>query len=138
MQTTVEPRAPTVGEAVEETPDASQDATVPPEPEPLAEPEPEPPPEPEPEPPPEPEEEPLADVIARCAPAQDKLIEIGQKINGAIAQHMQAQRKAWIKKCERRVEAGDTEFRDDLRCVAEAGDLDEFIRCDGWTDWPGM
>lgn len=61
-----------------------------------------------------------------------------EKINDSIAKNIKGKRKARIAECEERVEAGDTEFRDDLCCVAEADDLDGLIRCDGWTEWPGM
>ena len=105
----------------------------------LAETEPEPDPEPEPKPEPEPEpENAVEDDLERCGPAQEKLIEIGRLVDASIAAHMERKRKGWVAKCKCRVEDGDAEFIEDLRCVADSTDFDGLIRCDGWTDWPGM
>lgn len=100
-------------------------------------PEPEPEPAPEPEPEPEPESA-VEDDPERCGPAQEKLIEIGRLVDASIAGQMERKRKGWVAKCKRRVEDGDPEFIEDLRCVADSTDFDGLIRCDGWTDWPGM
>ncbi|MCR9164093.1 MAG: hypothetical protein ACE37F_01665 [Nannocystaceae bacterium] len=80
----------------------------------------------------------LDEDLAQCAPAQDKIIDVGSRINESIASRLQADRDAWIQKCEARVKAGDDEFRDDLRCVSASEGLDDLMHCDGWTDWPGM
>ncbi len=115
------------------------DETTPPSEEPS---EPVPPPEgAEPEEPEEPEpvaEATVKDDLERCAPAQEKLIEIGRLVDASIADHMERKKKGWVAKCKRRVEEGDAEFIEDLRCVADSDDFDGLIRCDGWTDWPAM
>lgn len=54
-------------------------------------------------------------------------------VDASIAAHME--RKGRVAKCKRRIEDGDAEFIEDLLCVADSTGL---IRCDGWTDWPGM